>query len=302
MIGNIRLAVVVLFFLGGVSAAQAVPNNRMFLGVYDPSGAFANAEMDVEMEYFDWVDSTPMATFIEEATGSGRIPILSIEPFTTNGDNVLYDTSSGRNDSYLDGVVSVLNETGSEVWIRWAQEPELTGLYPWSQGLPERYEPAYIYVVEYLRRNTTAPERLRFIYAPAGNLSGTYYYPGDDWVDMISLTVLSDYVWDTVNLGNSSPQPFRAFLEGKYLHYVQFGKPIYVGELGVARETEQERQQWLDQAMVELHSGNWPYLVGIVYFNARNAPNIWTEHLPDWSILLENFWTPIEMPSLGVLQ
>lgn len=295
------LVVLASVILGGINAAQAIPEDRMFLGVYDPSGAFADSAMDVEMEYFDWVDSAPMGTFIQETVGLGRTPILSIEPFTTSGSNVLLDTSSGLNDPYLDGIVSVLNETESEVWIRWAQEPELTGLYPWSQGLPERYEPAYIYVVEYLRRNTTAPERLKFIYAPAGNLSGTYYYPGDNWVDMISLTVLSDYIWDTVNLGNAEPQPFRAFIEGKYLHYVQFGKPIYIGEMGISRETEEQRQQWLDQAMVELQSGNWPLMVGIVYFNARNAENIWTDRLPDWSVAPENFWTPEEMPSLTPL-
>lgn len=276
------------------SQAQEL-EDRMFLGVYDPHGLFDNSTMDVEMGFFDWVDTQAIEAFLNETQAMGRIPIVSLEPWTTYGTDVLVDTTLGANDSILLSLVEVFNRHRGPIWVRWAQEPELTGLYPWSQGWPRKYADAFRHVAETLRQS---PNVTQMVFAPAGNQAGTYYYPGDAFVDSISFTLLTDTHWDTQILGFQSPQPFRHFLMDKYLQYTQFGKPIFIGELGVSRENPDERQAWLDQAMVELQSGNWPHLVGVVYFNARNAETIYTDHLPEWTLDPENFWTPAEMPEI----
>lgn len=276
-------------------SVSAQNQNRMFLGVYDPSGAFNDSFMDVQLDFFDWTETERIGQFLAESFQKRRLPIVSLEPFTTAGTNVLLDTSSGRNDQILANINEVLNNAPqNSIWVRWAQEMELTNLYPWSLGMPQWYVPAYQHLVIYLREHTT--KNLKFVFSPAGNESGLYYYPGAEFVDLISLTVLSDTYWDTAILGNNSSPPFKAFMQDKYLRFATFGHPIFIGEFGVSRQTEEERQAWLTGALAELHSNNWPLLIGIVYFNAQNAENIWTNTRPLWTIDPTSFWTLAEMP------
>lgn len=289
-----------LWWLPGLSIAQGV-EGRMFIGVYDPSNAFDDVLLDVELGFFEWTDAEGITQFLAEASRLGRIPIVSLEPHTTATDNVLFDTAQGRNDSILAQLSLVLSTHQGPIWLRWAQEPELTGLYPWGQGWPDRYIAAFRYVSNYLLASVVQPERLKFMFAPAGNFAGIYYFPGYEYVDAISLTLLSDSVWDTQWLGNRETRSFHELLQEKYWHYAQFNLPMYLGEFGVSRTAEDERQAWLDEALAELHTGNWPYLVGLVYFNARNAENQWTQHLPEWSISPENFWTTADMPALTLI-
>lgn len=284
--------------LPDLSLAQEA-EGQMFLGIYDPFNAFDEVQLDVELGFFDWTNAAGIAQFLAETAQLNRVPIVSLEPFTTSGDNVLFDTTRGLNDNILAQLSMVLSTYQGEVWLRWAQEPELTNLYPWSQGWPDRYITAFRYVVNYLRAGVVESERLKFIFAPAGNYAGIYYFPGFEYVDAISLTLLSDSTWDTQWSGNGQTRSFSELLQEKYWHYAQFNLPMFLGEFGVSRVTENERQAWLEAALGELETGNWPYLVGVVYFNARNAENQWTQHLPDWSITPDNFWNAASMPALS---
>ena len=115
----------------------------MFLGAYDLEGQLSDRPLDVEMDYFDWVNYDAIGMFIYRTAEQGRIPVVSLEPWTTTSgqlENVLQDTSGGLNDEIIRNVAKTIKaSTRQQVLVRWAQEPELTGLYPWSLQDPAPY-------------------------------------------------------------------------------------------------------------------------------------------------------------------
>ena len=70
----------------------------MFLGAYDLEGQLSDRPLDVEMNYFDWVNYDAIGMFIYRTAEQGRIPVVSLEPWTTTSgqlENVLQDYTSG---------------------------------------------------------------------------------------------------------------------------------------------------------------------------------------------------------------
>jgi endoglucanase len=153
---------------------------------------------------------------------------------------------------------------------------ELDLHYPWSSRPPELYRTAFRRVVGIFREEGAS--NVRFVWSPAGERQAVPYYPGDDVVDFVGVTVLADPTWDAS--WGSGPQTFDDVFGPRYQMALRFAKPILIAELGVSSSLPQG--SWLDAAAASL--ARYPQVRGVVYYNARNAPNLRLGYRPDWRI------------------
>ena len=76
------------------------------------------------------------------------------------------------------------------ILVRWGHEMELANLYPWGDRPADVYQQAFRHVVEVFR--AAGASNVRFVWSPAGNANAVDYYPGEDVVDYVGVTVLGD--------------------------------------------------------------------------------------------------------------
>ena len=108
------------------------------------------------------------------------------------------------------------------------------------------------------------------------------FYPGDDAVDRVGLTVLGDAGWD--RLYGLPRQSLADVLRPRYREVVGFGKPVIVAELGVSGPPKAQAA-WLAAGGAALPE--FPAVRAVVYFNDRNAPNNRLPDQPDWRVTAE---------------
>lgn len=281
-----------------------LPYNRMFVGVYDWDRVFDELSMDVEHDFISWDQPEKISQFILAARTAGRVPLVTIEPWTTVAGNVLLDTgviTDGRalNDAIIQrNAWAVKAHHPQTVLIRFAHEMELVGNYPWSQSDYASYVAAYRHyhdVFEYL-----GVTNVRWIWSPAGNANSSDYYPGDEYVDYIGVTVLShgELAFKAGDLLGSS---FATIFNDRYRVVSGYEKPIIVAEMGVfpalaVESSDTYKAAWLKAAFAVFP--DYPLLHGVVYFNAVNAPTNSEWGRPDWRIGADMLWRPEEMPEL----
>ena len=260
-----------------------LPQDRIFLGAYDLENQMEKRPLDVEMDYFDWVKYDAIGRFIYDTAMKGRIPVVSLEPWTTTSGqqpDVLKDTSDGLNDEIIRNVAKTVQASSQQqVLVRWAQEPELVGLYPWSLEDPRPYIEAFRRIHRIFDEEGVT--NTLWLWSPAGNVNCMAYYPGAEYVDMVGITVFGNRDWDIKN-GVAERSTFEQIFGEKYDTVSSSGKPVVVAELGVSGSREFQRK-WLHDAFAAMPR-SWPDLHGVIYFNAINAPNGWSGDRPDWRI------------------
>lgn len=263
--------------------AVAAPPGTVPFGVYDPEGSFSQ-DMDVTIEHvflpWEGVDLDTLATADTYARERNRSLLVTIEPWTW-GESLSPETLrnkifSGRHDATMQSVCSALEPLESEVTVRWGQEMDNpNGHFPWALWEPDDHVEAYRRMVGVCR--TVAPD-LRFMWSPAGVEGMEDYYPGDDVVDVIGLSVfgLQDYERE-----QSDPEySFTEVLAPRYERAETFGKPIMVAELGFLGD-EAYLDDWYNSVR-ESHD-SFSELTAVVYFN-RQEVFPWPDGfgLPDW--------------------
>ncbi|MDQ5981952.1 MAG: hypothetical protein QG570_717 [Patescibacteria group bacterium] len=279
-----------------------LPQGRMFLGVYDRwDGEFQNVQMDVESDYVSWENSQELNRIISRIRFDKRVPLITIEPFTTaSGESlqVLHETIDGLNDDIITENIRVIKEHSPQlILVRFAHEMELIGNYPWSQKDADLYIAAYQYYINFFRKEEV--KNVEFIWSPAGNSNAQPYYPGSDYVDYIGISILGFEDWDR-EFGHTVGRSFQSILSER-LWLKELDKPIIITELGVAAsdirneaETLKYQYEWLWLAWEAWYY--YPFLHGVVYFNAINAENSWQGERPDWRIPAGALPPAIQLP------
>jgi endoglucanase len=271
------------------SAIVELPTNRVFIGVYDKqSKVFDNQRLDVEMDYVSWEKPWDLTASISDARQRGRVSLMTIEPWTThsgNLDDVLTDTNQGFNDAIIQAdALAVKAQAPQIVLIRFAHEMDLVSNYPWSREDYGSYIAAYMHYHDiFVALGAT---NVKWVWSPAGNLNAHLYYPGDEYVDYVGVTVLGNEAWDMKH-GSKEGRSFASLFGDRYAVVSRYNKPIIVAELGVAgvstrENTYEYKKNWLRSAFDSF--SNYPLLVGVIYFNAINAPNTSDWGQPDWCI------------------
>lgn len=290
-----------LVIAAGMAAMLALPpvtanaaDNRpapiaggLLFGAYDPQGDFTNDPNSViEHLFLPWedVDLTSLAAADAYAQERGRTLLVTIEPWTWSHDRHITPDelregiASGRYDGNIAAICSILKNFTTPTTVRFAHEMEDTsGRFIWANWKPEDYIAAYRKVVGECR--DIAPN-VAYMWSPKGELSLGAYYPGDDVVDVVGLSVFGLQAYD--NYRWQRDMSFADLVRPGYGEAAKFGKPIYVAELGYSGEAAYV-ESWVKTVLEK--RDEFPLLMGVVYFNDRDVV-AWPHGLgvPDWRV------------------
>ncbi len=261
-----------------------LPTDRRVFGVYDfQTHALDGRPLDIDHDFISWDKPGEISRFIASSRTKQRVPLVTIEPWTTasnDGHNILADTAYGANDAVIRADAQAIKAQAPQViLVRFAHEMELTENYPWAIANPGLYIEAYRHYVDLFRAEGAT--NVLWMWSPAGNGDAPRFYPGDNYADLVGLTILSNKEWD-LSVGATEALSFDELFGVKYRTVAPFGKPIVIAEFGVANDSDGRQAAWLQDAYASFDQ--YPLLRGLVYFNSMNAPNSWTGTVPDFRL------------------
>jgi cellulose synthase (UDP-forming) len=268
--------------------------SKVELGIYDYDNQYSDvSKIAIQHEYLGWNDYDSKYTIsqLNKIIDNHRQLLVTLEPWPIYSDlsissKLFEDIVSGRYDLKIKEVCTDLSRFGP-LLLRWGHEMDLgAGRYTWSGGDPKKYIEAYKHFNILCR--TVAPQ-IKYVWSPAGNKGLDVYYPGNDYVDYIGLSLYYYPQWQALQVNKNSS--FRSLFSQKYDLVKRYQKPIIIAELGVAGTSEFQKK-WLIDAFNQFTS--FPLLRQVIYFNATDHPGVWGENLPipDWRLsrsTLESF-------------
>ncbi len=270
----------------GLVEAQS-PEGDIPFGVYDPDGDFsADGDVTIEHLFLPWED-VYLASLNDAdayALERNRALLVTVEPWTwsrSERNTARYLKNgifSGAYDPNMQAICQILGKLESPVTLRFMHEmDDLTGQFIWSGWDPEEYIKAYRRMVDVCKAD--APN-INLMWSPLGNENMSEYYPGDDYADLVGLTVFGLQAWDQAKFNKD--RSFDDIFAPRYERAAAFGKPVVVAELGYVGKAPYVGD-WA--GTVRLKKEEYPSLVGVVYFN---FPEVypWPEGFgtPDWRV------------------
>ena len=253
-------------------------------GAYDPSGQLSGLS-GLNHLFVAWADDgtggVPVVQ-IDQSYAAGRPVLLSVEPWALDDrpeSTLLNGITVGDYDPVIQQMARSISALHQPILLRFGQEMDMTGLYPWAQGNPEAYIDAYRHVVDTFR--AAGVTNVLWVWSPGGEEDAVSYYPGNSYVDYIGTTLLEYTQWETDLVHVDTPRPISQLINEKYTLLAGFHKPIILAEVGVdlAPDIKLERLQELIDTLP-----NFPLIRGVVYFNDRNPTNIYAPVPPNWTL------------------
>ena len=186
-------------------------------------------------------------------------PFITLEP----GSYSLYDIANGTYDDVLKEYFSLFTgeRSNTDVFIRFAHEMEMRpsygqAWYSWQSYDYDTYVKAWKHVVDLGRQ--IAPN-IKWVWSPNRADEYSYpYYPGDDYVDFVSLS-----------LNNTSYQytSFEQFYTsvGTKEFLERYNKPIIIGECAEHSYDPYVKSEYLKSILSYLENDD--RIVGIVYLD-----------------------------------
>lgn len=267
--------------------AFAAPPGPMPFGAYDPAGDFsADPELTIEHLFLPWEDVTLESLYQADlyALERNRALLITIEPWTWTRDerNTADFLFNGITEGYYDGnmraICNLIGTLQSPVSVRWGHEMEThDGQFIWSAWRPENYIASYKRMIDICRAE--AP-KINVVWSPIGLEDAKDYYPGDDYVDLVGISVFGYEAWEIAIIGHA--RSFTELLTERYNNVKDLGKPVVVAELGYTGNPDYVNA-W--EAEVRAARPDMPLLVGVVYFDQPEVypwPNDFP--LPDWRL------------------
>ena len=273
------------------TAAYAAPPGDMPFGVYDPNGGFSDdGDVQIEHLFLPWEDVF-LPSLIDADTYAlerGRAILVTIEPWTWTASErntpeiLIAGIANGEYDENMRAICTVLSDFESPVTIRWAQEMEdFSGQFIWADWVPQTYVDAYKRVVDVCREVT---DKFDYMWSPLGYEELADYFPGEDYADVVGISVFGLQAWEKDILGKE-----RSFLDifvPRYQRALAFDLPIVVAELGYVG-SEGYVTKWNNEVRQNLEE--FTELQAVIYFNQKEVhpwPNDYG--LPDWQFPVNN--------------
>ncbi|WP_232520708.1 glycoside hydrolase family 26 protein [Rhodobacter sp. CZR27] len=273
--------------LACAGVAVAAPPGSLPFGAYDPAGDYRDDEdLVIEHLFLPWED-VYLPSLLDADTYArerNRALLVTLEPWTWTRDErntpeaLREGIRSGAYDANMAAVCNVLAALRSPVTLRWAHEMEVKdGQFIWSGWNPADYVEAFRHMTSLCR--SIAPA-IRVMWSPGGEEGLEAYYPGDDVVDLIGISVFGLQAQDRFKVGRD--RSFVDILGPRYQRVAGFGKPVVVAEYGVSGSRDYV-DAW-DGAVRQV-GAQFPNLVGAVHFNQKEV-YAWPDGfgLPDWRL------------------
>ncbi|EGJ21607.1 beta-mannanase [Cereibacter sphaeroides WS8N] len=272
---------------GAVSGALAAPPGDLPYGAYDPGGDYRDdGDLVIEHLFLPWED-VYLPSLVDAdayARARNRALIVTLEPWTwtrserNTAEALREGIRRGAYDANMKAVCDVLATLQSPVTLRWAHEMENSdGQFIWSGWDPEDYISAFRHMTDVCR--ASAPN-VRIMWSPAGEEGLEAYYPGDDYVDLVGISVFGLQANDRFEVGRD--RSYTEVMGPRYQRAAQFGKPVVVAELGMSGSADYVAS-W--DAALRQPEGSYPNLVGVVYYDQKEV-YAWPHGfgLPDWRL------------------
>jgi len=269
-------------------------NSNVELGVYDPQNAFvSNSVISVEHIFVQWQLGDAwhrVRNAMGVAAERDRRLMVTLEPWTkaTNwvdgAERLLNEVVDGAFDEEINAVCAEIGNNKNEVWIRWGHEMEdPVGRYPWAQNDPAAYIRAFRHFVQKCR--ILAPNAL-YVWSPKGERALHAYYPGDDYVNLVGISVYGMKSWEIAYYGKTRSATENVW--EKYERVSKYKKPIVMAELGIYGDTAYI-QAWISELSKKIEA--FPLIQAIVYFNDQE-PHLWPDPYgaPDWRVSASAFF------------
>jgi len=268
-------------------SSGSVLREQIRLGAYDPEGYFADkTDYSIEHIFLPWEDVAISSLFDADryAFERNRTLMVTLEPWTwstserNTANALLTNISRGAHDTTMRSICEVLASLHSPLILRWGHEMDNdNGQFIWANWPPDKYISAYRWMAEIAREMVP---NMNLMWSPLGTDGMEVYYPGDDYVDLIGLSVFGLQAWDHANYNRD--QSFAEIFAPRYDRAVKFGKPIIVAELGFSGDAAYVTS-W-DNQLRHLVD-RFPSLIGLVYFNNPEVYD-WPQGFgrPDWRI------------------
>ncbi len=266
------------------------------LGAYDPYGDFSDeTQVATEHLFLPWedIELEGLGAADEYAAERGRKILITIEPWSwaldwnVTSDELRQRILAGGHDDNMRAILDAVSGFRSPITIRWAQEMESsTGRFTWQNWEPDAYIEAYRRMTGITREMLPAA---RMMWSPKGEENLARYYPGDDVVDLVGLSVFGLDAYDRIEHGG--PRSFAEVLRPGYERTVGFGKPIWVAELGYEGELPY-LADWAGN--VTRNDPDFPELEEVIYFNDKEVfPWPHGLGLPNWRVAREQPIYPV---------
>ncbi len=261
--------------------------SQALLGVYDPDHAFTKTSIiTLEHHFVPWRpdNANELSQALGQAQQHQRIPLITLESWPWNWQGLerstlLPDIVAGRYNETLDRCLKEIAKLNNQkVLLRWGHEMEIVGQYPWSVEDSQSYIAAYRYIVA--RAKQLGIDNIIWVWSPAGNGNAGNYWPGEDVVDIVGISIYATPAWHPDR--TQTLPSFARLMQQKQKNLHRWGKPVLIAEVGVNAPAS-EQQQWLTEAIGQLK--NFPTVIGWVYFN-QIQPEIvpLTIPRPDWKL------------------
>jgi endoglucanase len=267
--------------------ALAAPPGTVPFGAYDPGGDFTDdPEPVIEHLFLPWEDVyLPSLNDADAyALERNRALLVTLEPWTwsrserNTAQYLRAGIAKGEYDQNMRDICTVMGGLKSPVTLRWAHEmDDESGQFIWAGWNPDDYISAFRRMITICRE---AAPNISVMWSPLGDEGMEVYYPGDDYVDIVGISVFGLQAWDQGKYDHD--RTYSEIMEPRYRRAAAFGKPVVVAELGYSGN-----QAYVDswENSVRVARPDLPNLVGVVYFDQREVYP-WPENygLPDWRL------------------
>ncbi|MCP9200731.1 hypothetical protein MKO06_12490 [Gramella sp. GC03-9] len=263
-------------------------NEDLLLGVYDPNLDHVDkAYVEIEHVFTDFeeIENGILLQKLTDIKQRNNIPFITMEPYDPSDKTnrkVLTKILEGKFDSQQEQLFQILDELGSQVYLRFAHEMEIPiTRYPWQSQPPELYNESF----RYFMKPALNRDYLKKIWGPAGDKGGVNFWPGASYVDYISLAI---YGLPDKDLTDPEVQESFGKIYNRKDRRLRFlPKPYIIAEFGVMGKTDFQNK-WLDEAAQTIASEK--RIHAAIYFNRQDVPKAWGDiEPPDWTISSESF-------------
>ncbi len=157
---------------------------------FDTMQSFTHISFILNTDNTFQVENSLLNTILESNNILITIEFHGRQFFTNYKNNPSEQIINGLYDKKLELVERLIFMTNKKVYVRFNPEMEVpVNKFPWQNQSGKLYIESYRYLVTKLRNRNP---NLKFVWGPAGFMGAEEYYPGNDVVDMMSITLKSE--------------------------------------------------------------------------------------------------------------